>query len=172
MQPEVWFEEISTPRPGCGQGRRPWDSDPDQAELPEQQLLTLCQVLAAHTGSNHAWYCLWEGWGWLHCAMLRIGAYAGDDPPPPSPGAHVRPLPAFPPEILHGPKVRMPDFDRTYLLFEGPIDAARELGGWVDWGDVREFERQLPSLWWPDDRAWRVASEIDFEVIYVGGSPG
>ena len=27
-----------------------------------------------------------------------------------------------------------------------------------------------PNLWWPDDRAWCVASEIDFPYTYVGGS--
>jgi len=27
-----------------------------------------------------------------------------------------------------------------------------------------------PSLWWPDDRAWCVASEIDLDSIYIGGS--
>jgi hypothetical protein len=27
-----------------------------------------------------------------------------------------------------------------------------------------------PNLWWPDDHAWCVASEIDFPYTYVGGS--
>jgi hypothetical protein len=27
-----------------------------------------------------------------------------------------------------------------------------------------------PNLWWPDDRSWCVASEIDFPYTYVGGS--
>ncbi|WP_283137469.1 hypothetical protein [Rhizohabitans arisaemae] len=27
-----------------------------------------------------------------------------------------------------------------------------------------------PNLWWPDDRAWCVATEIDFNTTYVGGS--
>ncbi len=27
-----------------------------------------------------------------------------------------------------------------------------------------------PNLWWPDDRAWCVATEIDFRWTYVGGS--
>jgi hypothetical protein len=26
------------------------------------------------------------------------------------------------------------------------------------------------NLWWPDDRAWCVATEIDFNTTYVGGS--
>ncbi len=25
-------------------------------------------------------------------------------------------------------------------------------------------------MWWPDDRAWCVASEVDFHSTYVGGS--
>lgn len=64
----------------------------------------------------------------------------------------------------------MPDFDRSYVMFEGPIDAAIELGGWVDWGQHPEFIRQSPNIWWPDDHAWCVASEIDYEFTYVGGS--
>ena len=27
-----------------------------------------------------------------------------------------------------------------------------------------------PNLWWPDDHAWCVASEIDLAYTYVGGS--
>jgi hypothetical protein len=69
-----------------------------------------------------------------------MGRCSGSSRPPRiihrQPGAPPRSTssPAYPPEILRGPKVRMPDIDRSYLLFEGPIDAAGELGGWVDWG--------------------------------------
>jgi hypothetical protein len=34
-----------------------------------------------------------------------------------------------------------------------------QAAGWVDG----------PNLWWPDDRSWCVASEIDFPYTYVGG---
>ena len=27
-----------------------------------------------------------------------------------------------------------------------------------------------PNLWWPDDRAWCVGTEIDFNWSYIGGS--
>jgi hypothetical protein len=27
-----------------------------------------------------------------------------------------------------------------------------------------------PQIWWPDDRAWCVATEIDLDSTYVGGS--
>ena len=28
---------------------------------------------------------------------------------------------------------------------------------------------QSPNIWWPDDRAWCVATEIDLQSTYVGG---
>ena len=51
----------------------------------------------------------------------------------------------------------IPNPQRSYFLFSGSIDRA---GGWQDG----------PNLWWPDDRAWCVASEIDLPYTYVGGS--
>jgi hypothetical protein len=30
--------------------------------------------------------------------------------------------------------------------------------------------RDGPNLWWPNDRAWFVATEIDLVSTYVGGS--
>jgi hypothetical protein len=87
--------------------------------------------------------------------------------------------PAFAPEILDGPRVSMPG--RDYILFAGPLAAAGELG----WrcgellnaaypereSDPNEFEPQSPSLFWPGDRAWCEATEIDLDSTYVGGSP-
>ena len=37
---------------------------------------------------------------------------------------------------------------------------------------LSDFERSYrsPSLWWPDDKAWCVATEIDFNWSYVGGA--
>lgn len=51
---------------------------------------------------------------------------------------------------------------RAYLLYTGPIERALEP---ID----RHFD-QSPAMWWPDDRAWFVATEIDFAWTYVGGS--
>jgi hypothetical protein len=33
-------------------------------------------------------------------------------------------------------------------------------------------ERQVANLWWPQDRAWCVATEIDLAWTYVGGQAG
>jgi hypothetical protein len=46
---------------------------------------------------------------------------------------------------------------RDYLLYPAPVTEAL---GWEDG----------PNLWWPEDHAWCVASEIDHPYTYVGGS--
>lgn len=52
---------------------------------------------------------------------------------------------------------------RHYYLFTGPVGAipAVSVGGW----------RQTPSIWWPDDRAWVVVTEVDADSTCVGGTP-
>jgi hypothetical protein len=47
-------------------------------------------------------------------------------------------------------------------LFRGPLEIALK-GPWTRW-------HQTPNLWWPHDRAWFVATEIDFDSTLVGGS--
>jgi hypothetical protein len=51
---------------------------------------------------------------------------------------------------------------REYVLLHGPLRAAGE----VITGPVTQSG---PSIWWPDDRAWCVATEVDFRWTYVGG---
>lgn len=56
---------------------------------------------------------------------------------------------------------------RTYYLLTGPVHAAPELeypgepGRWHN-----------PDLFWPDDRRWFVATDVDFWSLYVGGDDG
>lgn len=52
---------------------------------------------------------------------------------------------------------------REYALLRGPIEAATYSF------EEKPFE-QSPNLWWPEDSAWFVATEIDFSWTYVGGS--
>jgi hypothetical protein len=59
-----------------------------------------------------------------------------------------------------------PTFDipnRQFFLLTGPIRAAQtSLDEPPFW--------QSPNLWWPEDHAWCVATEIDFMSTYVGAS--
>ncbi len=57
-------------------------------------------------------------------------------------------------------RVRVPH--RAYHLLTGPVRAAPVLPTPVEW--------RCASLWWPADRAWLVATEIDGYLTYVGGS--
>ncbi len=58
-------------------------------------------------------------------------------------------------------RVELPN--RNYLLHSGAIDRALESPM-----DPFPFD-QSPNLWWPEDRAWFVATEIDFDSTFVAG---
>ena len=56
------------------------------------------------------------------------------------------------------------------MVFRGPLSAITSFyfykdveGAWRGWG-------QAPNIWWPEDRAWCVATDIDSFDTYVGGS--
>ena len=53
---------------------------------------------------------------------------------------------------------------RRYHLFAGPIEAARTSFS------ASRLSHHSANLWWPADRAWCVATEIDFAWTYVGGT--
>lgn len=59
------------------------------------------------------------------------------------------------------PKVKLPQ--RDMFLMSGALTAATTP---LDPSPLG----QLANLWWPEDRAWCVASEIDLMTTYVGGS--
>ncbi|MFJ6788077.1 hypothetical protein [Streptomyces angustmyceticus] len=63
-----------------------------------------------------------------------------------------------------GPRVRLSG--RAYALYEGPVDAATALGD----RSAGVFFPQAPNLWWPRDRAWCVATDVDLDSTYLGGS--
>ncbi len=61
-----------------------------------------------------------------------------------------------------------PDFlvkteHRSYVLLTGPLTAACEFD------PSGTFPHLSPNLWWPQDRAWVVVTEIDGVSTYVGG---
>lgn len=64
-------------------------------------------------------------------------------------------------DLDDAPKVTIPH--RAYYLFRGPLEAVPAFATagtpWV-----------APNLWWPDDRSWCVATDIDLDSTYVGGT--
>ncbi len=178
VHPEMQFHAIAAPVPGRSHGPELWDYAPQDGVLSVRQAGALVEILPSHTTTpDDCWLCLWEGYGyftdrapwmiasvsskrrsWLGFRLPRLGTRL----PRKSPAFVVPPMPRPPPPIgstvepFPGRKrVRLPG--RDYLLFKGSIAQAQ---GWDDG----------PNLWWPEDRAWCVASEIDFSYSYVGGS--
>jgi hypothetical protein len=101
------------------------------------------KVLRGHTRTpERCWFAVWEGGGGL--------------------ADFVTTAPSF--GLPH----------RTYLMVTGPIETvlqsmmdppSRVLELGLAWPHY-----QSANLWWPDDRAWCVATEIDFQSTYVGAS--
>lgn len=152
--PDGFAAYVQIPHPAPVDG-----SDPPLGNLPADLLRILCATLAAHTESAGACYfCLWDGYGWLQggpsVAILTRRRSNG------TPAL----APALSPEQWYGPRVRLPN--REYLLFTGPLAAAPELGATI--GET--FRPQSPNLFWPQDHAWCVASEIDLSCTLVAGS--
>jgi hypothetical protein len=120
-----------------------------------EALAAVAPLLEKSTTTPHAvWACLWEGYGYLHGAVAGLSADG-------VPGGAFS-APALPVEGL--PRLHLPH--RAYYVFRGAVPAVvgvsllaqpREIG----WRDG-------PNLWWPEDRAWFVASEIDLPSSYIG----
>lgn len=169
IHPGVQFEALSAPAQGAGGTPRPWQSPPDPGTLPPVLLAALCDVLARHTGSpDRCWFCVWDGYQQdadspATATIVAVNEWEPDDMDDQEEreAAERRILPPeFPTAVLSGPRVCLPE--RSYLLLEGPLDAAGELG--------ISITEQSPNVFWPDDQAWCVATDEDLDSTYLGGS--
>lgn len=62
-------------------------------------------------------------------------------------------------DVRSAPTFSVPQ--REYNLLKGPAKAATE-------SVLEPPSTQSPNLWWPDDRAWCIATEIDLNTTYIG----
>jgi hypothetical protein len=65
------------------------------------------------------------------------------------------------PDVQSAPAFEIPN--RRMHLFRAPIAA-------IEASFCDPPVDQSANLWWPDDRAWCVATEIDFMTTYIGGA--
>jgi hypothetical protein len=168
--PRMQWERVSgvpphqpSPRPDV------WDHEPDEGHLPRSYVERLVDLLGGYTATpDRVWFAVWEGWGGLWpttTGVMRLGyrplyrrvfrrlrgRAAG------LAGRFRRPPKAPPPTF------RLPA--RGFYLFHGSLQAA------LHSYSVSLYPFWTPAnLWWPDDRAWCVATEIDFAWTYVGAS--
>jgi hypothetical protein len=159
---EMQFHAIAAPaNPDLAAEAPPWSGEPRLGVLSRSQAGALIGLLSGFTSTRDScWFCLWDGYGQVTGAIAFLTAVK--DGSPPKAGARRTPrwhLGARSPRPTRSQperkRVRLPH--RDYLLFREPVAKAE---GWEDG----------PNLWWPDDRAWCVASEIDHPYSYVGGS--
>lgn len=161
IHPEVQFNAISEPALGNELAPWPWNYEPRDGVLPDRQVRALAALLSEHTTTpDQCWFCLWEGQGYLHpggmAPLIAISATGPRLLRWLRLRAARRRLRRRKPRRISGRRVT-PNAARSYLLFSGSVSDA---AGWEDG----------PNLWWPDDRAWCMASEIDHSYSYVGGS--
>lgn len=155
MEAEAPFHAVAIPQEPVA-AAPPWSGQgPCQGTLAVADTRALCAVVRRHTRTpEDCWFCLWDGYGWTGVPLTsRDGDGDG--------GAVVRTDDPIPVAVRAGPRVELPD--RSYLLYRGPVECAL-----VEWGE--RSHHQTANLWWPEDRAWCVASEIDLAWTYVGGS--
>jgi hypothetical protein len=125
--------------------------------LERDELDALVELLAHHTASPQScWFGLWEGYGWMQGAP----AVAELAPPAAHKGFRRRRRSPVKPAAPPGPRVQIPG--RSLALYRGPIEAATAF--------CQPPALQSANLWWPEDRAWCVASEIDLPSTYLGGT--
>lgn len=117
---------------------------------------TLKALVAALPTAGEVTYAVWEGWGGLldgHSSGW-LAAYGG------------RLAPAALSTETQRVAARLVLPAREYLLFSGPLLPVTD---WADDVDAVPMS-QSASLFWPADRSWCVASEVDFDSTVVGAS--
>lgn len=144
---------------------------PNNGSLQSDLLAALCEILAEHTTTREScFFCLWDGHGWLPDKPTGgdLVFTASADSLKNTTSTAIQPspvLPPFPTDVENQPRIDLPF--RSYFLFEGPLGAANQFG-WRLTDDC--FMPESPNLFWPEDRAWCVASEIDLYCTLVAGS--
>jgi len=79
------------------------------------------------------------------------------------PGTGILPV-----EVANGPKLELPE--RSYFLARLSLEelVADDWEESVLWADPPLT--RTPSLLWPDDHAWVLATEVDFDTTLIGGT--
>ena len=160
--PETPFSEAAGLHPG--RDDELWGRyAPSDGSLPAAPMAALGAALGPHTATPDACvFCFWVGsgaWGGRGMRMLDSTLTAAENQ-----AANDRLAARAAHELAameRIPLVRLPH--REHYLFTGPLARAARpfmLGPW----------EQSPSMWWPADRSWFVATEVDGYSSYAGGS--
>jgi hypothetical protein len=136
---------------------------PFQGSMPEEDLDILLGVLAGHTATRQlCWFCVWYGYGspdWQESEPADGALFTEAAP------GRLPDLSAMPDRVRE--QTASETAPRVYPLIEGPLRDYWLFSGPLGAAGALPYP---PSLWWPDDHAWCVASDIDLDSTYIGGS--
>lgn len=188
MHAEAQYARLVCRSHGDSGGAIPADgwrySDSAEGSLDAAALSSVAGVLAHHTTTPDAGVAaIWEGWGGLLgsdgaayrlgesnslfsarstmgrlASLVRAGSKSGSG--------------LLDPEVAAGPRFGLhADTGRRYVLFEAGADDFADTSWplsapWVD----EVTSAQSPSLLWPEDHSWVLATELDFDSTLVAGT--
>lgn len=157
----------------------PWTDGFDGSErveghLPEDELADLCAVLSHHTSTaDRCFFALWDGYGEIYGgeSVAFLTTFTGPAPWPGrlfgKPRPKEPPPPAFAAAVIDGPRLTVDS--RDHLLFAGPLSDAGAWGA-AAYGVGVPRDLNSPNLFWPDDHAWFVTTDLEGTWTGVGGS--
>jgi hypothetical protein len=140
-----------------------WPHKPRDGTLDRDEATSLVALLRRHTATPDAcWLAIWAGYGeltggigvlvrwepglrgWLR--RRRARRRHGLEPPA---------------DLRAAPQISLPA--REYFLYRAPIDVVPRF-------EFLPGDLQTPNMWWPEDRAWFVGTEIDLDSTLVACS--
>src|SRR3982751_5395662 len=139
---------------------------PPAGSLPMAERRVLIEVLRNHTASpDRCWFCFRDRL--LEDQGVTARAELADGGPFLLAGGPIEMALLAPP-----PRSLVPVTDR--MMFTADDDDRPEPDGDTSWlaGPSPSLQVQSPNLWWPDDRAWFVATAPELDSSYLGGSRG
>jgi len=159
LRSDAQFHSVALPQTAPGEPP-PFAGGPREGGLYLPDAEILAAIARDWTATpEDCWFCVWDGFGWD--TVSRSAFTPAGEPPTIVPKRSADPVP---PSVRDGPRVRHPN--RNYLLYRGPAEAVIAPANLAGTGG------QCANLWWPADRAWCVASEIDLPWSYIGGPRG
>ncbi len=163
LRPDAQFHSIALPRTAPSEPPPYHGQGPREGSLYVPDARVLAGILRDWTGTpEDCWFCVWDGYGWESSSLLFSVVASAETRQPETVAPSKRDR--VPGPVREAPRVQLPH--RGYFLYQGPAEAVLTLPG------LEGMFGQCPNVWWPADRAWCVASEIDLPWTYIGGPRG
>lgn len=149
-----------------------WVRGPEVGSLPVEVAQTLWPVLEPYTVTrDECFFAIWEGFGCLPRTVLEAPAF---ETPARKFHLFTGPLEAIEESFCTNDPSEARAMSVMVAVTTGPADrpTPEEIERALENLPPSDYPPlyQSANLWWPEDRAWCVATEIDLNTTYVAGS--